>query len=43
MKTDKKIPSDKSCQKEGCNCNANYIWGALVVILIVMYIATTIK
>ncbi|MDP3066656.1 MAG: hypothetical protein Q8N08_07955 [Methanobacteriaceae archaeon] len=32
-----------NCQAGSCNCSANYIWGGLVVVLLVLFIASMIK
>ncbi|MCE7697428.1 MAG: hypothetical protein K8E24_000705 [Methanobacterium paludis] len=38
------IQNEKSqCNVNGCGCSANYIYLGIAVILLVMFVATTIK
>lgn len=41
----KKEPEDKGeqCNGKGCGCSASYICLGLAVILVVMFVATTVK
>jgi hypothetical protein len=39
----KKDIEPERCDANGCGCNVNYLLGAIAVIFIVMYLATTIK
>ncbi|MDD3984815.1 MAG: hypothetical protein PHY59_02755 [Methanobacterium sp.] len=42
MKKKKEINNDQ-CNLKGCDCNVKYIFLALVVIVIIIFIARTIK
>jgi len=42
MKKNNKIDEDR-CDVNRCGCNANYLLAGVGVILLVMYVATTIK
>jgi hypothetical protein len=32
---------EDQCEFQGCNCNVNYIWGAVMVILLIFFAAFT--
>jgi hypothetical protein len=42
MKRYKEI-KENQCEVKGCECNVNYILGAIAVIFIVIFIATSIN
>jgi hypothetical protein len=43
MKKDKGIDKGNNCDVRGCGCNANYLFLGIAVILVVMFVAASIK
>ncbi len=43
MKKDKRIDERNNCEVKGCGCNANYLFLGIAVILVVMFVAASIK